>query len=67
MCSMFNCWLIAPNIFQGNRLVCLLGKLIFVDENEKYALHFMSHTTTLFPNATDTQAGRKDNPKYGVA
>lgn len=68
MCSMFNCWLITPNIFQGNHLVCLLGKSIFVVENEKYALNFMSHTTTFyFLMPQKPRARRKDGPKFGVA
>lgn len=35
MYSVFNCWLIAPNIFQGNHVVCLLGESfpVYQDEN----------------------------------
>lgn len=34
MYSVVNCWLIAPYIFQGNHLVCLLRESIPVDQDE---------------------------------
>lgn len=60
MRSMFNDWLIAPTIFPGNHLVCLLGESIPLDQDKNMFLT-PSQITQLspFPNATEAQGCRQ--------